>query len=450
MQLVIHAPFGGRINRAWGLALRKRFCRSFDFELQAAATDDGVLLSLGPQHSFPLETVFEFLHPSGHRGGAGPGRAPGADVRHALALERHPRARAAPLAGRASACRPISSACAREDLLAAVFPAQVACQDNHGGRSPSRSRTIRSCARRCATASARRWTSTGLRAVLAAHPRGAHPARRPRHARAVASSPTRSSTPIPYAFLDDAPLEERRARAVTLRRGLPAAVADDSAASTPTPSPRWWRRRGPICATPTSCTICCSTWARCPSAKPRRVDRLSRRADRGPARGPAPRRRPRLLGRGGAALARRHRLAAPSASSPTWSSPPRVAPPPGPIAKARWSSWCAPGSALVGPTTAAALADGPRALPRRGGRGAGRGGGGGRRAPRALHARGGRRRGRGVVRAAAARAHPSPDPRRAAPPDRARVRRGAHALPALLAARAPGDPAARARTGSCA
>ena len=61
MQLVIHAPFGGRINRAWGMALRKRFCRSFDFELQAAATDDGIVLSLGPQHSFPLESVFSML-----------------------------------------------------------------------------------------------------------------------------------------------------------------------------------------------------------------------------------------------------------------------------------------------------------------------------------------------------------------------------------------------------
>src|SRR5438874_10848644 len=63
MQLVLHAPLGGRINRAWGLALRKRFCRSFNFELQAAATDDGIVISLGPMHSFPLETVFEFLSP---------------------------------------------------------------------------------------------------------------------------------------------------------------------------------------------------------------------------------------------------------------------------------------------------------------------------------------------------------------------------------------------------
>src|SRR5258708_17558025 len=61
MQLIIHAPFGARINRAWGLALRKRFCRSFNFELQAAATDDGLLLSLSDQHSLPLEVVFSFL-----------------------------------------------------------------------------------------------------------------------------------------------------------------------------------------------------------------------------------------------------------------------------------------------------------------------------------------------------------------------------------------------------
>jgi ATP-dependent Lhr-like helicase len=63
LQLVLHSPLGGRINRAWGLALRKRFCRSFDFELQTAATDDGINLSLGPQHSFPLEEIFEFLRP---------------------------------------------------------------------------------------------------------------------------------------------------------------------------------------------------------------------------------------------------------------------------------------------------------------------------------------------------------------------------------------------------
>jgi ATP-dependent Lhr-like helicase len=67
MQLVLHAPFGSRINNAWGLALRKRFCRQFNFELQAAATDEALLLSLGPQHSFPLADVFRYLHPSSVR-----------------------------------------------------------------------------------------------------------------------------------------------------------------------------------------------------------------------------------------------------------------------------------------------------------------------------------------------------------------------------------------------
>ena len=62
MQLVLHAPFGSRINKAWGLALRKRFCRQFNFELQAAANEDALLLSLGPQHSFPLSDVFRYLH----------------------------------------------------------------------------------------------------------------------------------------------------------------------------------------------------------------------------------------------------------------------------------------------------------------------------------------------------------------------------------------------------
>src|SRR5262249_30879337 len=62
MQLVLHAPFGSRVNRAWGLALRKRFCRSFNFELQAAATDDSIVISLGTQHSFPLDEVFRYLN----------------------------------------------------------------------------------------------------------------------------------------------------------------------------------------------------------------------------------------------------------------------------------------------------------------------------------------------------------------------------------------------------
>src|SRR4030095_6369593 len=127
MQLVIHAPFGGRINRAWGMALRKRLCQSFNFELQAAATDDGVLLSLGPQHSFPLETVFELLHPRGlgERLIQAVLRAPMFMPRwrwnasRALALLRWQGGKRVP---------PFIQRMRAEDLLVAVFPAQLACQ----------------------------------------------------------------------------------------------------------------------------------------------------------------------------------------------------------------------------------------------------------------------------------------------------------------------------------
>ena len=81
MQMVLHAPFGGRINRAWGLALRKRFCRGFGFELQAAANEEAIVISLGLQHSFPLEDVFDYLHPNSATQGADAGGAGSADVR---------------------------------------------------------------------------------------------------------------------------------------------------------------------------------------------------------------------------------------------------------------------------------------------------------------------------------------------------------------------------------
>ena len=105
-QLIIHAPFGGRINRALGLALRKRFCVSFDFELQAAADDDTVVLSLGPQHSFPLTRVQSMLSSAAGPRGADPGRAAPPDARCALALEPEPGARAAPHERRQAAPHP--------------------------------------------------------------------------------------------------------------------------------------------------------------------------------------------------------------------------------------------------------------------------------------------------------------------------------------------------------
>ena len=97
MQFVIHSPFGSRINRAWGLALRKRFCRKFNFELQAAATEDAIVLSLSTSHSFPLDEVARYLHSASVRDAADPGDARRADVRRAVALDGHDLARAAAL-----------------------------------------------------------------------------------------------------------------------------------------------------------------------------------------------------------------------------------------------------------------------------------------------------------------------------------------------------------------
>src|SRR5207302_16834 len=128
MQLVVHAPFGAAINRAWGLALRKRFCVTFDFELQAAATDDGVILSLGEQHSFPLQSVFNFV------------KTPTLTETLQQAVLQHPvfgtrfrwnASRALALLRSEGGKRvpaPIQRMRA-EDLLAAVFPEQAGCQD---------------------------------------------------------------------------------------------------------------------------------------------------------------------------------------------------------------------------------------------------------------------------------------------------------------------------------
>ena len=114
MQLVIHSPFGSRINRAWGLALRKRFCVKFNFELQAAATEDAIVLSLSTSHSFALADVARYLHSNTVRHAAGPGDARRADVRGALALDRRDVARAAALSRRQEGRRRRCSGCAPE------------------------------------------------------------------------------------------------------------------------------------------------------------------------------------------------------------------------------------------------------------------------------------------------------------------------------------------------
>jgi ATP-dependent Lhr-like helicase len=223
MQLVVHAPFGGRINRAWGLALRKRFCRSFNFELQAAANEDAIVLSLGPQHSFPLDEVFSYLKadtaedllvqallaapmfPTRWRWNAG----------RSLAILRHQggkRVPAALLRMRA------------DDLLVAVFPDSAACAENLTGPieipdHPLVRQTIHDCLTEA-------MDIEGFRAVLRAMETG--------RIRLVALD-TVEPSPLaheilnarPYAFLDDAPLEERRTRSVQMQRNGEVRSADE-------------------------------------------------------------------------------------------------------------------------------------------------------------------------------------------------------------------------------
>ena len=223
MQLVLHAPFGSRINKAWGLALRKRFCRQFNFELQAAATEDALMLSLGPQHSFPLSDVFRYLHPETTRDVLVQAflDAPVFKTRWrwnttiSLAV---PRARG----GRKVA--PQIQRMVADDLMAAVFPDAAACLENIPGDRqipdhPLVSQTVRDCLEEA-------MDFEGLRAVLTRIHRG--------ELRLVARDTPEPSlfaheilNAKPYAFLDDAPLEERRSHAVQSRRATDPASAGD-------------------------------------------------------------------------------------------------------------------------------------------------------------------------------------------------------------------------------
>jgi ATP-dependent helicase Lhr and Lhr-like helicase len=221
MQLVLHAPFGSRINKAWGLALRKRFCRQFNFELQAAATEDALMLSLGPQHSFPLSDVFRYLHPETTKDVLVQAflDAPVFKTRWrwnttiSLAV---PRARG----GRRIA--PQVQRMLADDLMAAVFPDAAACLENIPGDRqipdhPLVSQTVRDCLEEA-------MDFEGLRAVLGRIHRG--------ELQLVARDTPEPSlfaheilNAKPYAFLDDAPLEERRSHAVQSRRATDPASA---------------------------------------------------------------------------------------------------------------------------------------------------------------------------------------------------------------------------------
>jgi ATP-dependent Lhr-like helicase len=222
MQLILHAPFGGRINKAWGLALRKRFCRGFNFELQAAATDNGINISLAEQHSFPLSDVFHFL----------------TEVTTKTLLEQA--SLAAPVfktrwrwaAGRSlqllrnSKGKRIAPQIQRtrsEDLLASVFPQAAACFENIEGDIQIPNHPLVNEVMQDVLQEA--MDLEGLLALLRGIQDGS--------IRCLAvDTPVPSQfaheliNANPYAFLDEAGLEERRARAVSLDRNIPSSVLE--------------------------------------------------------------------------------------------------------------------------------------------------------------------------------------------------------------------------------
>ncbi len=223
MQLVVHSPFGSRINRAWGLALRKRFCRKFNFELQAAATEDNIVLSLTTAHSFPLDEAARYLHSASVRALLIQAMldSPMFTTRWrwvigvALALPRFRGGKKlAPQLARMGA----------EDLIAAVFPDQIACAENLvGEREIPDHPLVRQAIHDCLNEA---MDAAGLERVLHRIECG--------EIRLVCRDLTQPSplalevlSARPYAYLDDAPLEERRTQAVMARRWLAPEVAAD-------------------------------------------------------------------------------------------------------------------------------------------------------------------------------------------------------------------------------
>jgi ATP-dependent Lhr-like helicase len=223
MHLVVHSLFGSRLNRAWGLALRKRFCRKFNFELQAAATEDAIILSLGPTHSFPLDDVFHYLNSKSVRELLRQAllAAPMWNIRwrwnvsRALAVLRRRGGKKIP-----AQLQRMDA----EDLLTAVFPDQLACAENLAGEReipdhPLVNQTVRDCLEEA-------MDVESLEKLLLAIERN----EKNLIARDMVEASPLSQEILnarPYAFLDDAPLEERRTRAVSQRRWLDPQTAAD-------------------------------------------------------------------------------------------------------------------------------------------------------------------------------------------------------------------------------
>jgi ATP-dependent Lhr-like helicase len=223
MQLILHAPFGGRINRAWGLALRKKFCRSFNFELQAAATEDGLSIALAEQHSFPLGDVFYYLtnetvrHTLEQASLASPIFATRWrwDANRSLALLRFMGGKKVP---------PYLQRLRSDDLLAAVFPGAAACQDNNPGdieipEHPLIEEVMKDVLNEA-------MDLDGLEQILRGIKSGEITC-------LAVDTPTPSQFAAEiinanvYAYLDDAGIEERRTRAVQMRRVLPGSTTGE-------------------------------------------------------------------------------------------------------------------------------------------------------------------------------------------------------------------------------
>jgi ATP-dependent Lhr-like helicase len=230
MQLILHAPFGGRVNKAWGLALRKRFCRGFNFELQASATDNGINISLAEQHSFPLSDVFQFLTEVTARSLLEQASlaAPVFKTRwrwaagRSLQLLRNSKGkRIAPQVQRTRS----------EDLLASVFPQAAACFENIEGDIQIPDHPLVREVMKDVLQEA--MDLDGLLAVLRGIQDGTIQC-------LAVDTPVPSQfaheliNANPYAFLDEAGLEERRARAVSLNSRIPSSVLENPGKLDPT------------------------------------------------------------------------------------------------------------------------------------------------------------------------------------------------------------------------
>src|SRR6185503_15956812 len=245
MQLVLHAPFGSRVNRAWGLALRKKFCQGFNFELQAAATEEGLILSLNASHSFPLEDVFRYLNPNTVRETLTQAilQSPIFETRWrwsstlALAVPRN--------RGGARVPNQLQRMYS-EDVLQAVFPDAVACQDNVQGAREVPDHPLVNQAMHDALEEA--VDATGLEHQLERLYAGeiATVARDLPEPSVLAHELLNSAV---YTFLDDAPLEERRTRAVYTRRATEVRSADDLGALDPAAIERVRQEAWPIANT---------------------------------------------------------------------------------------------------------------------------------------------------------------------------------------------------------